>query len=70
MDLLFKEDAYLKNCTATVVSAEPGAIRLDRTVFEDVKELGQRVVQGDAVTELVQRLLEIRREIEGAADPP
>ena len=33
MDLLFREDPYLKHCDATVVSAEPGAIRLDRTVF-------------------------------------
>ncbi len=30
---LFREDAYLQECKATVTAAEPGAIRLDRTVF-------------------------------------
>ncbi len=33
MEFLFREDPYLKQCTAKVVSSEPGAIRLDRTVF-------------------------------------
>ena len=33
MELLFRDDAYLKSCEATVVSAGPEGIRLDRTVF-------------------------------------
>ncbi len=33
MELVFQDDAYAKSCAATVVSAEPGAIRLDRSVF-------------------------------------
>jgi len=33
MELLFREDAYLKSCEATVVSADESGIRLDRTVF-------------------------------------
>ena len=33
MDLLFRDDAYLKSCEATVVSADGDGIRLDRTVF-------------------------------------
>lgn len=33
MDLLFREDAYLKSCDATVTGADGAGIRLDRTVF-------------------------------------
>ncbi|WP_299392029.1 alanyl-tRNA editing protein [Pelagibius sp.] len=33
MDLLFRDDPYLKSCEATVVSAGPEGLRLDRTVF-------------------------------------
>jgi len=33
MELLFREDAYLKSCTATVTSSGPEGLRLDRTVF-------------------------------------
>ena len=33
MDLLFRQDAYLKSCDATVVGVDEKAIRLDRTVF-------------------------------------
>jgi misacylated tRNA(Ala) deacylase len=32
-ELLFRDDAYLKDCTATVLSATPEGIELDRTVF-------------------------------------
>jgi misacylated tRNA(Ala) deacylase len=32
-ELLFRYDGYLKSCTARVVSADVGGIRLDRTVF-------------------------------------
>ena len=32
-DPLFRDDAYLKTCAATVVAAAPGGIVLDRTVF-------------------------------------
>lgn len=33
MDLLFRDDAYLQECTATVTAADESGIRLDRTVF-------------------------------------
>ena len=33
MDAVFREDAYARSCAATVISAEPEGIRLDRTVF-------------------------------------
>ena len=33
MELLFRQDAYLKSCEATVVSVDDKGIRLDRTVF-------------------------------------
>ncbi|MCW2246540.1 misacylated tRNA(Ala) deacylase [Azospirillum fermentarium] len=33
MELLFRDDAYTRTCTATVVSADETGIRLDRTVF-------------------------------------
>ncbi|WP_282609361.1 alanyl-tRNA editing protein [Pelagibius sp. Alg239-R121] len=33
MELLFREDAYLKDCEATVVSVGEEGVRLDRTVF-------------------------------------
>ena len=32
-ELLFRDDAYLRECEATVVSASDGAVVLDRTVF-------------------------------------
>ncbi|MGO1117401.1 alanyl-tRNA editing protein [Rhodovibrionaceae bacterium A322] len=33
MELLFRDDAYLKSCEAEVVEAAEGRVRLDRTVF-------------------------------------
>ncbi|MFN4089991.1 MAG: alanyl-tRNA editing protein [Alphaproteobacteria bacterium] len=33
MELLFRDDAYARSCTATVVAAGPAGVRLDRTVF-------------------------------------
>ncbi len=33
MELIFRHDAYCRSCEATVVAAEAGGIRLDRTVF-------------------------------------
>jgi misacylated tRNA(Ala) deacylase len=30
---LFRDDAFARDCDATVVSVEPGVVRLDRTVF-------------------------------------
>ena len=33
MELLFRDDPYLKSCEATVVAAGPEGLRLDRTVF-------------------------------------
>jgi len=32
-ELVFRADPYARSCAARVVSAEPGAVRLDRTVF-------------------------------------
>jgi misacylated tRNA(Ala) deacylase len=33
MELLFRDDAYLRSCAATVTQADEDGIRLDRTVF-------------------------------------
>jgi|SRR5690349_9738653 len=33
MELIFREDAYARGCTATVTAAREGALVLDRTVF-------------------------------------
>lgn len=33
MELLFRDDAYARTCTATVLAADESGIRLDRTVF-------------------------------------
>ncbi|MGD1877617.1 MAG: alanyl-tRNA editing protein [Kiloniellaceae bacterium] len=33
MELLFREDPYLKSCEATVAASGPEGVRLDRTVF-------------------------------------
>jgi len=33
VEQLYRTDPYLKSCAATVVSAQPGALELDRTVF-------------------------------------
>ena len=33
MDLLFRQDAYLRGCDATIVGVDAAGIRLDRTVF-------------------------------------
>jgi len=33
MDLLFRQDAYLRECTATVIGVDAEGIRLDQTVF-------------------------------------
>lgn len=33
MELLFRQDAYLRDCDATVTGADAAGIRLDRTVF-------------------------------------
>ena len=35
-DLLFRDDGYLRSCTARVIEADPRGIRLDRTVFYPV----------------------------------
>src|SRR5437763_3949852 len=32
-ELMFRDDAYLRNCEATVVAVDERGIRLDRTVF-------------------------------------
>jgi len=33
MELIFRDDAYARGCTATVTAAHPGGLVLDRTVF-------------------------------------
>ena len=32
-ELLFREDGYLRSCSAHVIETDPSGIRLDRTVF-------------------------------------
>jgi misacylated tRNA(Ala) deacylase len=33
IELVFRADPYARSCSARVIAAEPGAVRLDRTVF-------------------------------------
>ncbi|MBL8710146.1 MAG: alanyl-tRNA editing protein [Rhodospirillaceae bacterium] len=81
MEELFRQDSYLKTCTAKVVGADSGGIRLDRTVFYPMGG-GQpgdcgclRLADGTAVEIVDTRKGEAPDEIlhipaEGSALPP
>ncbi|HVJ35926.1 MAG TPA: alanyl-tRNA editing protein [Terriglobia bacterium] len=61
MDLLFRDDAYLQECTATVTAADETGIRLDRTVFYPMGggqpgDIGQLVLADGGVIEIVDAL--------------
>lgn len=61
MDLLFRDDAYLQECTATVTAADETGIRLDRTVFYPMGggqpgDIGQLILADGGVIEIVDAL--------------
>lgn len=61
MDLLFRDDAYLQECTATVTAADEAGIRLDRTVFYPMGggqpgDIGQLILADGGVIEIVDAL--------------
>jgi len=58
MELLFRQDAYLKSCEATVLSIDDKGIRLDRTVFYPMGggqpgDVGRLVLPDGGVVEIV-----------------
>ncbi len=58
MELLFRQDAYLKSCDATVVAVDDKGIRLDRTVFYPTGggqpgDVGRLVLDGGDSVEIV-----------------
>ena len=57
-ETLFRDDAYLRAATATVLSAEPRGVALDRTVFYprgggQPGDQGELVVEGGATIPIV-----------------
>ena len=57
---LFREDAYLQNCMATVTAVDGSSVRLDRTVFYPMGggqpgDRGQLLVNGAAMAVLDTR---------------
>ncbi|HVJ44153.1 MAG TPA: alanyl-tRNA editing protein [Dongiaceae bacterium] len=61
MDLLFRDDAYLQECAATVTAADESGIRLDRTVFYPMGggqpgDTGQLVMADGRMIEIVDAL--------------
>ena len=61
MELLFREDAYLQDCAATVTSADETGIRLDRTVFYPMGggqpgDTGQLVLADGSIIEITDTL--------------
>jgi len=58
MELLFRQDAYLKSCEATVLSIDEKGIRLDRTIFYPMGggqpgDVGRLVLPDGGVVEVV-----------------
>jgi misacylated tRNA(Ala) deacylase len=61
MELLFREDAYLRDCAATVTSADETGIRLDRTVFYPMGggqpgDTGQLILADGSIIEIADTL--------------
>ncbi|HVI89448.1 MAG TPA: alanyl-tRNA editing protein [Dongiaceae bacterium] len=61
MELLFRDDAYLQECTATVTAADESGIRLDRTVFYPTGggqpgDTGRLILADGRVIEIVDSL--------------
>lgn len=61
MELLFREDAYLQDCAATVTSADETGIRLDRTVFYPMGggqpgDTGQLILADGSIIEITDTL--------------
>jgi misacylated tRNA(Ala) deacylase len=58
MELLFRQDAYLKTCDATVLSVDEKGIRLDRTIFYPMGggqpgDVGRLILPDGEVIEIV-----------------
>lgn len=61
MELLFRDNAYLQDCTATVTAADETGIRLDRTVFYPTGggqpgDVGQLLLADGSSIEIVDTL--------------
>ena len=67
MELLFRQDAYLKSCDATVVSVDEKGIRLDRTVFYPMGggqpgDIGRLVLADGSTVEIVDAIKGVNHE--------
>ncbi len=61
MELLFRQDAYLRGCDATVVGVDAAGIRLDRTVFYPMGggqpgDTGQLRLESGEIIEIVDAI--------------
>lgn len=61
MELLFRDDAYLQECTATVIAVDESGIRLDRTVFYPMGggqpgDTGRLILENGSVIEITDTL--------------
>jgi misacylated tRNA(Ala) deacylase len=67
MELLFRQDAYLKSCDATVVSVDEKGIRLDRTVFYPMGggqpgDVGRLMLSDGSTIEIVDAIKGVNHE--------